>query len=236
MNDFLSGCVGGFLGTIISFPLDTIRIREQSNLLVKKNLFSGIFPQLLGIGLEKSIVFGTYNQTKKYTNSDFLAGLNSGFMASLIVTPIEKYKIMKQNNPKLKYSDITLNIKTKGPINGTKYLYNGLSACFFREIPGYAIYFETYNKLNKITCNNDNPMLTLLNGGLSGVTSWLFIFPFDAIKTNMQQNNTNFTKTVKELMNNKRIFNGLSLTLTRAFTLHSFVFLGYETSKKYIFI
>ena len=56
----------------------------------------------------------------------------------------------------------------------------------------------------------------------------------DSIKTNMQQNNTSFMKTAKELIHNKRIFNGLSLTLTRAFMLHSFVFLGYEVSKKYI--
>ena len=54
-----------------------------------------------------------------------------------------------------KYSDLieqaVQNILSKGFFNGTRYLYNGLSACFFREIPGYAIYFQTYQYLNKIT-------------------------------------------------------------------------------------
>ena len=62
-------------------------------------------------------------------------------------------KILKQNDPKLTYTSITKSIIKSGPIGGPKTLYNGLSACFFREVPGYAIYFTTYNFLNDITNN-----------------------------------------------------------------------------------
>ena len=75
----------------------------------------------------------------------------------------------------------------------------------------------------------------MVNGGLSGVISWLFIFPFDTIKTNMQQNNTQFIKTTKMLIETKSLYNGLGLGLSRAFLLHSFVFLGYEISKRFLF-
>lgn len=236
MENYISGCFGGMLGTFSSYPLDTYRIRKQSNQIIKKNLYSGVLSPLFGIGLEKAIVFGSYHQTKKYTDNDFLAGLNSGFFASLVVTPIEKYKILKQNNPLLSYNDINKQILSKGIVGGTKHLYNGLSACFFREVPGYAIYFQSYKILNELTNNKElNSIKVMFNGGLSGVISWLFIFPFDTIKTNMQQNNTNFFNTTKQLIKSKSLYNGLELGLTRAFMLHSFVFLGYEFTKKTLF-
>jgi len=236
MENYISGCFGGMLGTFSSYPLDTYRVRKQSNQIVNRSLYSGMLSPLIGIAIEKAIVFGSYHQTKKYTNNDFLAGLNSGLFASIVVTPIEKYKILKQNSPLLRYSDINNKIISKGIFKGTKYLYNGLSACFFREVPGYAIYFQSYKILNDLTNNNNRDTLkVMVNGGLSGVISWLFIFPFDTIKTNMQQNNTNFYNTTKMLIESKRLYNGLSLGLCRAFLLHSFVFLGYEVSKKLLF-
>ncbi len=236
MQDYICGCIGGVWGTLASYPIDTLRVRLQSRVKTNKSPFSGIISPVLGIGAEKAVVFGVYNQTYKYTKNDFLSGLNAGLFASFVVTPVEKYKILKQNNPTLTYSAITKDLVSRGPINGTKTLYNGISACFFREVPGYAIYFSTYNFLNKITSNkNDNITKTLINGGLSGVSAWLVIYPFDTIKTNMQQNNTNFTSTAKDLIKDGRIYKGLSWSLARAFTLHSCVFLAYEMSKKHLF-
>ena len=236
MQDYLCGCIGGIWGTLTSYPIDTLRVRLQSGIKSNRSLYSGVVSPMLGIGLEKAIVFGVYNQTQKYTKNDFLSGLNSGIVASLIVTPIEKFKILKQNNPKLTYSSITKDLISKGPINGTKSLFNGLSACFFREVPGYAIYFSTYNFLNSIINEKyKNPLTTLVNGGLSGVSAWLVIYPFDTIKTNMQQNNTKFTETARSLIKDGRIYRGIHWSLMRAFTLHSCVFLGYELSRKYIF-
>jgi len=235
MQDYLSGCIGGLWGTLTSYPIDTLRIRLQSGVKTNKSLYSGVISPMLGIGLEKAVVFGVYNQTNKYINNDFISGLNAGLFASLVVTPVEKYKILKQNNPKLTYSSITKDIISKGPVNGTKTLYKGLSACFFREVPGYAIYFTTYNYLNSLTSNYENTFKTLANGGLSGVASWLVIYPFDTIKTNMQQNNTDFIETSKSLIKEGRIYKGIQWSLMRAFTLHSFVFLGYELSKKHLF-
>jgi len=236
MQDYLCGCIGGMWGTLTSYPIDTLRVRLQSNVKTHKSLYSGVTSPMFGIGLEKAVVFGVYNQTYKYTKNDFISGLNAGLFASLIVTPVEKYKILKQNNPQLTYSSITKDLVSRGPLNGTKTLYNGLSACFFREVPGYAIYFSTYNFLNNITNNKDNNIAkTLINGGMSGVSAWLVIYPFDTIKTNMQQNNTNFTDTAKSLIKDGRIYKGITWSLARAFTLHSCVFLGYELSKRHLF-
>ena len=235
MKDFVAGCIGGMLGTLLSFPIDTVRIRLQSGVKTNKNPYSGILSPMIGIGAEKAIVFGVYNQTYKHTKNDFISGLNAGLFASLIVTPIEKYKILKQNDPKLTYTGITKTIFKDGQIRGVGQLYNGLSACFFREIPGYAVYFKTYNYLNSITKNDNDLVKTLMNGGLSGVSAWLVIYPFDTIKTNMQQNDSKFLETTKELIKSGRIYNGISWSLARAFTLHSWVFIGYELSKRHLF-
>ena len=98
------------------------------------------------------------------------------------------------------YTGITKTIFKDGQIRGVGQLYNGLSACFFREISGYAVYFKTYNYLNSITKNDNDLVKTLMNGGLSGVSAWLVIYPFDTIKTNMQQNDSKFLETTKELI------------------------------------
>ena len=188
---------------------------------------------MIGIGAEKAIVFGVYNQTYKHTKNDFISGLNAGLFASLIVTPIEKYKILKQNDPKLTYTGITKTIFKDGQIRGVGQLYNGLSACFFREIPGYAVYFKTYNYLNSITKNDNDLVKTLMNGGLSGVSAWLVIYPFDTIKTNMHRMIANF-ETTKELIKSA-VFIWHIMSLAGAFTLHSWVFIGYELSKRHLF-
>lgn len=230
MEEFISGCIGGAIGTTMVYPFDTWRVRKQSNITSRGNIYSGVLSPLIGIGLEKSIVFGSYGITKKYMPNEFSAGLLSGFLASIVVTPIEKWKILKQNNPSLSYKQIIPGTIKKGIFP----LYNGLSACFMREIPGYAIYFHTYYNLLKykpleyVSCYNQT-LSTFLYGGLSGVSAWVFIYPFDTIKTNMQYKNTSFIDTTKMLIDTRKLYSGFRFGITRAFLLHSFVFLGYET-------
>lgn len=232
MEDFLSGCVGGMIGTFSVYPLDTWRIRKQTNVLNHKNIYSGVLSPLIGIGLEKAVVFGSYNLSKDIISNKFCNGLLSGFLASLVVTPVEKWKIIKQNTPELRYRQIIPQSLRQGIIP----LYNGLSACFMREIPGYAIYFQTYYSLMRSnplqhTILDHSSLITMIYGGLSGVSAWIFIYPFDVIKTQMQFNNSPFIQTTKELVRSGALYNGFGLGLSRAFLLHSFVFLGYETAK-----
>ena len=103
-NDFLYGLCGGFTGTLVSHPFDTIKTRIQSkkapdikSALMMRNLYAGLTPPLLGIMLEKSIVFGFYNKAKEHGINDFWSGIIGGFMCTLIVTPIDQLKIQMQN-------------------------------------------------------------------------------------------------------------------------------------------
>ena len=154
----------------------------------------GLSAPLIGVGLEKAIVFGTYETSIKYTNSNVISGALSGLTASFIVTPFERIKILLQTNQEIK----------KEMLN-RKFLFQGLSATLYRETPGFAIYFSTYNYLKSIRhklysdryLNSLNiptittiPTISLsesfLFGALAGSTAWVFIYPQDRIKTHLQ--------------------------------------------------
>lgn len=249
-NDFVYGLIGGVSGTILSHPFDTIKTRIQSRKVITirqavnlGNLYSGILPPLLGIGLEKSIVFGFYDLAKSNGFNNFTSGLIGGFLSTLVVVPVDRLKIIMQNKGTI----------TKDILKPSS-LYKGFGITLFRETPGFGIYFSTYNYLTKTFDNNDSKSLvkTFLFGSLSGVNSWIFIYPSDLIKTRYQamiHSNVNLTanltsksiNTVPEVIKSiykkdgiRGFYHGFSLSIMRAIPLHGGVFLGYELSKKFL--
>ena len=63
-------------------------------------LYKGYMPALIGIGFEKSVVFGTYHNSMKIFGDRFspemsiaISGALSGLAASFIVSPYERLKI-----------------------------------------------------------------------------------------------------------------------------------------------
>ena len=234
MNEFIYGWVGGVIGTTISHPIDTIRINLQSSKAPKytfRGLYKGILTPILGIGIEKAFVFGTYDLFKKNIQHSslnngmgtFLSGIGAGISSTVVVTPVEYFKIMYQNNSKVNFNTLSL-----------KNMYRGWTATLFREVPGYGIYFLTYNKI--IDQFGKNPGSIFVGGGLAGLNAWLCIYPADYIKTRMQYYQTPFYKTAKDIFITQGIrgmYKGCCLALTRAFILHCGVFSGYECIKSF---
>ncbi len=249
-NDFIYGLFGGFTGTLISHPFDTIKTRIQSNTVptikqavLMKRLYSGITPPLVGIMLEKSIVFGFYEKAKQQGLNNFTSGLIGGFMSTVIVTPVDRLKINYQNN------ELKLNsLQTVKQVFNPKNLYKGFTPTIFRETPGFGIYFSVYNHLVNNYNQENNLAKTFLFGSLSGFTAWIFIYPSDLIKTNYQSEhngNLSLSQTIKKIYNTpntsnqfinpfKNFYRGFGLAILRAMPLHGGVFLGYELSKKYL--
>ena len=245
---FIAGCFGGFIGTSLSHPLDTIRIKTQSNryniyqntndIFIRNGpigFYKGFFPPLISISLEKAIVFGVYNNCYnkkifKNNNTNILfSGYMSGVAASFFVTPLEAVKIHQQNMvegyPFIKcFRNLILNGR----------LYSSFIPTLFREPPGFAIYFSTYNYLNQILPSN-NIYNTFLYGSLSGCISWIFIYPADVIKTRLQVSNDNLISIIKDSIKKKNLYKGFSLSIMRAIPLHGGAFVGYEYIKNNIF-
>jgi hypothetical protein len=220
-------------GIAASHPFDTIKTNIQKRQVINyniRNLYKGVAAPLFGVGLEKAIVFGTYETTRKYTNSDFISGGLAGLTASFVVTPFERIKILLQTDQKIE----------KNMIN-RKFLFQGLSATFYRETPGFAIYFSTYNYLKNVIqektylqeleeYKKQNPRLSsyvtekiekiektekiekkeeihpfdsFLIGAFSGCASWIFIYPQDRIKTHLQackERQMGFGEGLKEVL------------------------------------
>ena len=233
MNEFIYGWTGGVIGTIMSHPVDTIRINLQSSKIPQytcRSLYKGVLTPVFGIGLEKAVVFGTYNLFNKILPNrllntsigNFISGVGAGVASTAVVTPVEYFKIILQNNSKINFKELSL-----------KAMYRGWTATLFREVPGYGIYFATYNKI--INTFGKNPYSIFMGGGLAGLNAWICIYPADYIKTRMQYYQTSFRETTKEIFVKEGIrgmYKGCCLALTRAFILHCGVFSGYECIKK----
>lgn len=241
-KEFRAGLFGGVTGVIISHPIDTIRIRIQTNQInLFRSLYKGILPPLIGVGMEKLLVFGNYEKLKKYQiiqNRDlniFVSGMISGVFCTSIVTPIERFKINFQDVNSSKQSRLELIKKT----TNLRTLYRGLSSTMIREVPGYGIYFGVYEACKRNTTNYQW-YHSLLYGGLAGASSWSVIYPSDVIKTRMQTEGNKY-KNMRDCIleiyreGGSRIFyRGFSAAMTRAFILHAGVFSGYELFMKYL--
>lgn len=249
-KNFVYGYIAGMAGIVTSHPFDTIKTNIQKKQTINyniRNLYKGVTAPLFGVGLEKAIVFGTYETSKRYINSDFISGGLSGLTASFVVTPFERIKILLQTNQTLETQMLN-----------QKFLFQGLSATFYRETPGFAIYFSTYNYLkNKIQHHqeikegqykhydneenkqNINPFHSFMIGAVSGCASWIFIYPQDRIKTHLQackERHIGFNEGFKEVFNDggyRGFYRGFHYALMRAIPLHATAFMTFELCKKY---
>ena len=249
MRNFGYGYMAGMAGIVASHPFDTIKTNIQKKQIVNyniRNLYKGVAAPLFGVGLEKAIVFGTYETSKKYTNSDFISGGLAGLTASFVVTPFERIKILLQTNQTLEKQ-----------ILNRRFLFQGLSATFYRETPGFAIYFSTYNYLknemiqqqekqaikeNKYPLKKEeiHPIDSFFIGAFSGCASWIFIYPQDRIKTHLQackERQLGFKEGLKEVLNDggyRGLYRGFHYALMRAIPLHATAFMTFELCKKYL--
>jgi len=236
-NYYIKGAVSGMTGIIISQPIDAIKTHYQLNNgkqfnYTIKNFYRGVTSPLLGVGLEKALVFGTYNYFKNKLNYNIaLSGAISGLVASTVVAPYERIKILSQTNQKL-----TINLFK--PSN----LFKGFGATFTREVPGFAIYFSTYEYLKNKMYTSKNKEITIpasfVFGGLSGTMAWIFIYPQDRIKTIIQSNVSekmnikNIIKKTYEIGGLKHFYQGFSFAIGRAVLLHSGTFCMMEVLNK----
>lgn len=198
MIEFQSGMIGGSIGAILSFPFDTIKTRIQLGIapsfkqaLFMGGLYRGISGPFFGIGFEKFIVFGFYGECKNRNYGDAISGLVAGFAASLVVVPVDRIKIIMQQKESI-HRNLFL----------PSSLYKGFSITLFRETPGFGIYFTTYNKLANKFNQEKNLFKSFLFGSISGLTSWIFIYPSDLIKTKCQANKNKSTIPINKVIQN----------------------------------
>lgn len=240
---FYKGAISGATGLILSHPIDTIKSNVQEGKAIRWNLrylYRGVIPPLLGMGVEKAIVFGTYQNVHNYLNHDEnhddnhddnhgqthdnkiikrgIAGAAAGFAGAFVVTPVERLKILYQTN------------NTVGSLS-PRFLYRGFGNTLSREMPGFGIYFNVYNMLKERT-DTPGPLHHLLYGAMSGSTAWAFIYPQDLIKTRIQASSDrtvmDIVKTIYRNDGIRGFFRGFHLALIRSVPLHAGTFAMFE--------
>lgn len=115
-------------------------------------------------------------------------------------------------------------MKKNGPLG----LYKGFWPLFWRDVPGWAVFFGSYEWIKNqggLTGENENNFdfysccVRFAAGGIAGPLSWLVTYPFDIVKTQIQTSDERFMRQVfskgyKEAGLNF-FFKGMTATLYR---------------------
>ena len=104
-----------------------------------------MFTQTEAIKNELSVRYVDMSEEKK----SFIAGSVSGGLALVIYNPIELLKVRAQVNriENIKYFKATVELcRMEGFFNG---VYKGVISLLLRDVPGWGVYFCTYEYLKK---------------------------------------------------------------------------------------
>ncbi len=225
MKEYILGNIFGITQVLIGHPFDTLKTNLQNSRDIKifiKNpiqLYRGITYPLLMNSIGTSFLFGNYDYFYKQTNNRLIAGMLTGSISAFILTPFDYKKIQLQTKS---VQDQSQFIKSETLSEIVRKYYKGFGYTLCREITAIPIYFYSYHYLIEYT----NPFIA---GGIAGVNSWLFTYPIDTLKSRKQlyQN-----KTLKEMIKMGSLYNGLTITLIRAFVVNSSSFYMYDLIKK----
>ncbi|KAL7065670.1 putative carrier protein [Cryptosporidium serpentis] len=223
-NLLVNSLIAGFIGRLISHPLDTLKTRKQSNLYKYKlgynqnkqykNLYNGLTISLLGGIPATALYFCSYEYFKNklhiYANhniTNFCSGFLAEVFSSILWVPIDVIRERLQiKNIILQSNIITNNIN----INKNKYIpmniiISNLYKGYFTTIISFgtfsAFYFLFYGILKKYI-NDENiykmGIISTISGlGASGITA-----PLDLIKVRLQIDNKDMSlygyKNMKE--------------------------------------
>jgi len=168
------------------------------------------------------------------------AGAFSGIPLALIFGPTERIKCLMQVD-KGKYNGFFDCAKKVYKEGGFRSVTKGTLSTAFRDIPGNAAYFGSYEYAKQLSCELEgrekpSTMGTLLAGGCAGVGNWIVAIPFDTVKSRWQTAPTGRYKSVLDVFQTlvreegpTALFRGLSPALLRAFPANAACLLGVET-------
>lgn len=110
-----------------------------------------------------------------------------------------------------------------------------------RDTIGTAVYFGTYESTKRVLSSPSSPpgpLTHFMAGGTCGILCWIVVFPIDLIKSVMQKDIMAPKPTydtirecvtdIKARQGYRGFYRGMSVTLMRAFPIHSLNFLVYE--------
>jgi solute carrier family 25 carnitine/acylcarnitine transporter 20/29 len=210
--------------------------------------FGGVKGMMAGQAIIKSVAFSANSSALLFlqetypispTSSLLLAACFSGFVTSFLVTPIERIKILMQSNSSKYKNEIDcLKVIIKNDKQGIiGVMKKGLGPTLAREVPSYGIYFLIYGLLMQLPIATElGTFAPLVFGALTGMLSWLPVYPVDVVKTLIQANDgteesSSAIDVSIQLFQDRGIgafFDGITPKMLRAAVNHSVTFFIYD--------
>ena len=162
----------------------------------------------------------------------------------MIYNPVELLKVRAQVNRQdfVRYRTAVPELISN---EGAWALYKGLGPLFWRDVPGWGVYFFSYDclqrafgiqeaKKNGTEYSKLNIAIKIWCGGVAGQLSWVVGMPFDVIKTQIQCTESRWVPAMEV---SRRIFaeegvqgffKGFSPTLARSFIVNGVTLPAFE--------
>jgi hypothetical protein len=230
LHVLVAGGVGGAVGDSAMFPLDTVKTRQQGapNMEkyrsmrgafrtivrqegIRKGIYSGYVPALLGSFPSTMLFFGVYEFTKRrmiidYDMEETFSHLTAGFLgdliSSVIYVPSEVLKTRMQLQGRYNNPFFTSGYNYRGMVDATKSIvqtegwgamFYGYRATLVRDLPFSALQLAFYEKLRagaqRLAGQSSHDLsLTweILTGALAGGMAGVITTPLDVVKTRIQ--------------------------------------------------
>ncbi|OEL35591.1 Mitochondrial arginine transporter BAC2 [Dichanthelium oligosanthes] len=173
-----------------------------------------------------------------------------GALQTLILSPVELVKIRlqleetghKHRRPGDHHGpvDMPRDILRREGLRG---IYRGLTVTALRDTPAHGVYFWTYEYARERLhpgCRRgggESLATMLVSGGLAGIASWVYCYPLDVVKSQLQVQAfpaTRYRGVVDCFRRSVReeglpvLWRGLVMTVVRAFVVNSAIFSAYE--------
>ncbi|RZC33877.1 mitochondrial ornithine transporter 1, partial [Asbolus verrucosus] len=234
---------------------------------VYRGLYAGTVPALAANITENSVLFFCYGFCQKFiqklsdtptimelsTIQNATAGFLASFFSSVAITPCELIKCKLQAMYEMQNQQAFLGQKVEkmGPTelirqivreDGPVGLFRGLVPTLVREMPGYFLFFGSYEGARELFTlpgqSKDDIGLfkTMVAGAIGGASFWTLTYPVDVAKSRIQVTNSSmnmFSMIVKigKEEGVKALYTGLKPTVLRTIPSTATLFVTYEYSR-----
>ncbi|XP_044535978.1 solute carrier family 25 member 45 isoform X3 [Gracilinanus agilis] len=217
VEEFVAGWISGVLGLMLGHPIDTVKVRLQT-----QNTYRGVV----------DCVIKTYRRESAYCLAPF---------------DLIKVRLQNQTEPRTRpgvappqYRGPLHCARTILREEGPRGLFRGSWALVLRDTPTLGLYFLTYEALSRwLTSDSKNPgsATMLVAGGFAGIMSWTTATPMDVVKSRMQMDGLKqrqYRGLLDCMVSSARregprvFFRGLTLNSARAFPVNAVTFFSYE--------
>ncbi|CAO3684043.1 unnamed protein product [Rhizopus stolonifer] len=227
----VAGSVSGAFIAALSCPFELVKIQKQLEYLL----------QASSISTGDLTMVRPTNELKPTVNRTVGAGLP---VTPTSIPPLPRDSTACATRKRTIYTSTSSwhsareILKKRGIIG----LYSGFNLHLVRDAVGTGVYFGGYETtkyiLSELQNTSAGPGTQFLAGGICGIMCWLVVFPLDLVKSLIQKeilqtkpkygNTKNCIQDIYRRGGLAGFYRGITVTLIRAFPIHSLNFLVYE--------